>query len=98
MPRLVAATRRGLGLAFIDTAHDLTSSSIPLISLAVLAATSIHGVALLALGSVVAGLVLIHIVPFRFSPTGEDEAGNDGPTAVAHRRLRPPPAAAGTPR
>ena len=43
--------------------------------------------ALLALGSVIAGLVLIHIVPFRFSPTGEDEAGTDGPTAVAHRRL-----------
>ena len=87
VPRLVAATRRGLGLAFVDTAHDLTLVVIPLVSLAVLAATSLHGVALLALGSVVAGLVLIHIVPFRFSPTGEDEAGTDGPTAVAHRRL-----------
>jgi MFS family permease len=87
VPRLVVATRRGLGLAFVSSAHNLTLVVIPPISLAVLALTSLHGVAVLALASVVTGLVLVRIVPFRFSPTGEDDAGAGGPTGIAHRRL-----------
>jgi MFS family permease len=87
VPRLVASTRRGFGLAFIGSAHNLTLVVIPPISLAILALTSLHGVALAALGSVIVGLVIVRIVPFHFSPTGEDEAGGPGPTEAARRRL-----------
>ena len=87
VPRLVAATRRGFGLAFVSSAHNLTLVVVPPISLVVLALTSLHGVALLALASVITGLMIVRIVPFRFGRTGEDDAGSDGPTEVARRRL-----------
>jgi MFS family permease len=87
IPRLVATTRRGFGLAFVGSAHNLTLVVIPPVSLAILAMTSLHGVALAALGSVIVGLALVRIVPFRFLPTGEDEPGATGPTDVARRRL-----------
>ena len=87
VPRLVASTRRGLGLAFVGSAHNLTLVVIPPVSLAILATTSLHGVALAALGSVIVGLAIVRIVPFKFGPTGEDEADGSGPTEVARRRL-----------
>ena len=87
VPRLVASTRRGFGLAFVGSAHNLTLVVIPPISLAILAATSLHGVAMAALGSVLVGLAIVRVVPFKFSPTGEDEPDGPGPTEVARRRL-----------
>jgi MFS family permease len=95
IPRLVATTRRGFGLAFVGSAHNLTLVVIPPVSLAILAMTSLHGVALAALGSVIVGLALVRIVPFRFLPTGEDEPGATGPTDVARRRPGSRSAAAG---
>ncbi|MEO8437793.1 MAG: MFS transporter [Chloroflexota bacterium] len=86
VPRLVSADRRGFGLAFIGSAHNLTLVVIPPLSLVVLAATSLHGVAVMGVAFVLAGLFIVRIVPFRFRPTGE-VAGGDGPTEVARRRL-----------
>jgi MFS family permease len=86
VPRLVAPTRRGFGLAFVGSAHNLTLVVIPPISLAVLAATSLHGVAAVGLASVLAGLAIIRLVPMRFAASG-DEASDGGPTEVARRRL-----------
>lgn len=86
VPRLVAAGRRGFGLAFVGSAHNLTLVVFPPISLAVLAATSLHGVALVGLVSVMAGLAIVRLVPLRFSASG-DEASEGGPTDVARRRL-----------
>jgi MFS family permease len=87
VPRLVAPARRGFGLAFIGSAHNLTLVVIPPISLVVLSASSLHGVALLAVGMVVVGVAIVRVVPFGFGATGEDDAGHDGPTEVAPRRL-----------
>lgn len=87
VPRLVTSTRRGFGLAFVGSAHNLTLVAIPPLSLAVLAATSLHGVALMSLGFVVAGLVIVRIVPFRFRSAVDGEDGADGPTGVAQRRF-----------
>jgi MFS family permease len=87
VPRLVAATRRGFGLAFVGSAHNLTLVVIPPVSLAILALTSLHGVALAALGSVIVGLAIVRIVPFHLGPTGEDEADGTSPADVARRRL-----------
>jgi MFS family permease len=44
VPRLVAPARRGFGLAFVGSAHNLTLVVIPPLSLVVLAASSLHGV------------------------------------------------------
>ncbi len=86
VPRLVSARRRGFGLAFVGSAHNLTLVIIPPLSLVVLAATSLHGVAVMGVAFVLAGLVIVRIAPFRFVPTGE-VAGGEGPTGVARRRL-----------
>jgi MFS family permease len=87
VPRLVDSTRRGFGLAFVGSAHNLTLVAIPPLSLAVLAATSLHGVALMALGFVMAGLVIVRIAPFPLRASGEGDGANDGPTGIARRRL-----------
>jgi MFS family permease len=88
VPRLVTADRRGFGLAFVGSAHNLTLVAIPPLSLAVLALTSLHGVALMAVAFVVSGLVIVRVVPFRFRAADEPAAGNhDGPRHVARRRL-----------
>ena len=87
VPKLVASSRRGFGLAFVGSAHNLTLVAIPPLSLAVLAATSLHGVALMSIGFVIAGLVIIRIVPFRFRPAVDGDGGVDGPVGVAQRRF-----------
>jgi MFS family permease len=86
VPHLVAPGRRGFGLAFVGSAHNLTLVVIPPISLAVLAATSLHDVAAVALLAVIAGLGIVRLVPLRFSSSG-DEASEDGPTGAAVRRF-----------
>jgi MFS family permease len=87
VPRLVAADRRGFGLAFVGSAHNLTLVAIPPLSLAVLAMTSLHGVAVMAVAFVLAGLAIAHIVPFRYRPADEASARGDGPSGIARRRL-----------
>jgi predicted MFS family arabinose efflux permease len=87
VPRLVAPDRRGSGLAFVGSAHNLTLVAIPPLSLAVLAVTSLHGVAVMAVAFVLAGLAIVHVIPFRFRPTGESSGAHDGPTGIARRRL-----------
>jgi MFS family permease len=88
VPRLVSPDRRGFGLGFVGSAHNLTLVVIPPLSLAVLAMTSLHGVALMAVAFVVGGLTLVRVVPFRFRPTGESTGvEGDGPRGVARRRL-----------
>jgi MFS family permease len=87
VPRLVDSTRRGFGLAFMGSAHNLTLVAIPPLSLAVLAATSLHGVALMALAFVIAGLVIVRIAPFPLRASGDGDGENDGPTGIARRRL-----------
>jgi MFS family permease len=89
VPRLTDPLRRGFGLAFVGSAHNLTLVAMPPLSLAVLAATSLHGVALVMTGMVLLGLLLVWIVPFRFRSTTTDGAGAhaSGPTREARRRL-----------
>ena len=87
VPLLVAADRRGFGLGFVGSAHNLTLVVVPPISLVVLAMTSLHGVAAMALAFVVGGLMLVRVVPFRFRPNGEAAGQTGGPTSVARRRL-----------
>jgi DHA1 family multidrug resistance protein-like MFS transporter len=86
VPRLVAPGRRGFGLAFVGSAHNLTLVVVPPISLVVLAATSLHGVAVVGLVSVAAGLAVLRLVPLRFVSNG-DEPSEDGPRDVARRRM-----------
>ena len=62
-------SRRGFGLAFVGSARNLTLVAMPPVSLAVLALTSLHGVALFMTGMVLLGLLLVWIVPFRFRPS-----------------------------
>jgi MFS family permease len=87
VPRLVAPARRGFGLAFVGSAHNLTLVVIPPLSLAVLALTSLHGVALLTAGIVVAGITIVLIAPLRYLADGVVGAGPTGPSTVARRRL-----------
>ena len=71
----------------MGSAHNLTLVVIPPISLAVLAATSLHGVAAMAVAFVLAGS---RDRPHRAAPFPADrriERRPDGPTDVARRRL-----------
>jgi MFS family permease len=87
VPRLVDSTRRGFGIAFVGSAHNLTLVVIPPLSLAVLAVSSLHGVAAMALAFVVVGLVLVLVRRLPLRPVGDGEAGPAGPTGIARRRL-----------
>jgi len=87
VPRLVEPARRGFGLAFVGSAHNLTIVVIPPLSLAVLAATSLHGVALMTAGIVVAGLGLFLAAPFPFRSPDPTEARSEDAIKVAPRRL-----------
>lgn len=87
VPHLTEPARRGFALAFMGSAHNLTLVAIPPLSLAVLAATSLHGVALVMTTSVLIGLALVWIRPFRFR-SGTGAGGHDErPMPEARRRL-----------
>ena len=58
VPALVAPARHGFGLAFMGSAHNLTMGVLPPVSLLILAAWSIRGVAVFALAAVALGLAL----------------------------------------
>lgn len=83
VPRLTSARRRGVGLAFIGSAHNLTMVAMPPVSIAILAATSLHGVALTMTGVVVIGLALVLAVPFRLRDPEVDAS------AVQHEHAAP---------
>ena len=58
VPSLVPPARHGFGLGFMGSAHNLTMGVLPPISLAILAATSMRGVALFVLVAVAIGVLL----------------------------------------
>ena len=79
VPRLTSLRRRGVGLAFVGSAHNLTMVAMPPVSIAILSATSLHGVALTMTLVVAAGVALVLLIPFHFrEPEGAD------PTIAAH--------------
>ena len=87
VPHLTEPARRGFALAFMGSAHNLTLVAIPPLSLAVLSVTSLHGVALVMTTSVLIGLALVWIRPFRFR-SGTGAGGHDErPMPEARRRL-----------
>jgi MFS family permease len=90
VPHLTDASQRGFGLAFMGSAHNLTLVAMPPLSLAVLSATSLHGVALVMTGMVLLGLLLVWSRPFRLRPTapaGRDTGRHAGPAHEARRRF-----------
>jgi MFS family permease len=87
VPRLTTPDQRGIGLAFIGSAHNLTLVAMPPVSLAVLAATSLRGVAAAMMVVVVAGLVVAFAIPFRFRDPAPHESHLDAQHEVAPRRL-----------
>ena len=58
VPLLVARQRQGFGLAFLGSAHNLTMGVLPPLSLAILAASSMRGVAVFVLGAIGLAAVL----------------------------------------
>jgi MFS family permease len=87
VPRLTTPEQRGISLAFIGSAHNLTLVAMPPLSLAVLSATSLRGVALAMTIVVVTGLVVAFAVPFRFRDRAPQELHLDAQHEVAPRRL-----------
>jgi MFS family permease len=66
VPRLVPPDRRGFGLAFMGSAHNLTLVAMPPLSLAVLGeGSSLDSVALLVVGMVVVGILVLIVRPVR---------------------------------
>ena len=85
VPRLIDPTRRGFGLAFMGSAHNLTLVAMPPLSLAVLSASSLHGVALAMVGIVIVGLILAGVSPLPFRDPGPAHAEPGGPRHAARR-------------
>lgn len=73
VPALIAPARLGLGFAFMGSAHNLTMGVLPPISLALLAAASMQGVALFVLGSIAIGVVLAAGLAGRLAASGQAE-------------------------
>ncbi len=87
VPRLVDRDRQGVGLAFVGSAHNLTMVTMPPVSLAILAATSLQGVALAMIAVVVGGLALIFLMPFDLDRFVARDAALVPTEPVARRRL-----------
>lgn len=92
VPRLVPGDRQGFGLAFVGSAHNLTLVVLPPVSLAILAATSLDGVAISVAGLVLAGLAVVLLsgvaATIRDGPTEGLEARDpSGGHATARRRF-----------
>jgi DHA1 family multidrug resistance protein-like MFS transporter len=86
VPRLTGPEQRGVGLAFVGSAHNLTLVAMPPLSLAVLSASSLRGVAI-AMTGVVVGLAVAFAAPFRFREPAAPGTHADAPSEVAPRRL-----------
>lgn len=87
VPRLTGPERRGVGLAFVGSAHNLTLVAMPPLSLAVLSASSLRGVAIAMTGVVVAGLAVAFAAPFRFREAAPHETAREALREVAPRRF-----------
>jgi MFS family permease len=87
VPRLTTPEQRGVGLAFVGSAHNLTLVAMPPLSLAVLSATSLRGVAAAMTGVVVAGLAVAFAAPFRFRAPPAHEIHREAAREIAPRRF-----------
>jgi MFS family permease len=65
VPRMLPRAQTSSGLAFVGAANNLTLVLLPVISIAVLDATSFDGVALMVIGFVIVGLALSYRLPVR---------------------------------
>jgi MFS transporter, DHA1 family, multidrug resistance protein len=82
VPRMLPKERTSSGIAFVGAAHNLTLVLLPPLSIAVLNASSIDGVAMMVIAFVSAGLVLSIRLPVR--PMVRDAVSSLG---VASRRF-----------
>jgi len=95
VPRLVAPDRRGFGLAFMGSAHNLTLVAMPPLSLAILGeGSSLDSVALLVVGMVVVGVLVLVVRPVRLRLAvelghREDPAGTGAGTGTGAAASRP---------
>jgi MFS family permease len=87
VPHLIEPTRRGFGLAFMGSAHNLTLVAMPPLSLAVLSASSLHGVALAMIVIVLAGLFVAGVAPLPFREPGGAHHDAATPRHAATRRF-----------
>lgn len=99
VPRLVARERLGFGLSFVGAASNLALILPPAIGLAILQASSLRGVALAAIASVVAGALVAVSLPRQAVTDGQDAsaeaaayeaAGREEPRGVAAAQQTPP--------
>jgi len=85
VPALVTRERQGFGLAFMGSAHNLTMGILPPLSLAILAASSMRGVALFVLGAI--GLAMALAVGIRKRLVAEPAADLAGGSGSSARRF-----------
>ena len=85
VPALVTRERQGFGLAFIGSAHNLTMGVLPPLSLAILSASSMRGVALFVLGAI--GLAMALAVGIRKRLVAEPAADLAGGSGSSARRF-----------
>lgn len=97
VPLLVAVTRQGFGLAFMGSAHNLTQVVLPPVSLAVLAASSLAGVAGMVIALVAIGAVLVALRPLAIRPTAPEGASAVVAPSDGRGPLRADAPAAGSP-
>ena len=89
VPALVAPQRQGFGLAFMGSAHNLTMGVLPPISLAILAAWTMRGVAAFVLVSIAVGVVLAVGIAGRLAASARVGSGKGGATIAG---ITAPPA------
>lgn len=78
VPRLAPRDREGVALAVAGSANNLTLVVVPPVSIAILAATSLRGVAAVASVVVVAGLALVLARPLALRASGPARPGSRG--------------------
>ena len=79
VPRLVLPDRRGFGLAFMGSAHNLTLIVMPPVSLLILGqGSSLDSVALVVAGIVVVGVIILFATPIRSRRDSAQDAGLEG--------------------
>jgi len=87
VPRMVAAARVAQGLSIVGAAQNLTLVLAPLISIAILDATSLDGVAVAVVCVLVVGILLGQRIPLRpFSPAPSTMAAASRRFGITYRR------------
>lgn len=91
VPLLVAPKRQGFGLAFMGSAHNLTMGVLPPVSLVILAASSMRGVAAFVLAAIALGVFLAAGIRGRLAEAAHAEMAVTGrdPGAAARAAVRP---------